>query len=103
MWLETYIKQKYPQWTLIVASGGADALKKTESTEPDLMILDVNMPGMDGFTLATALQAKFPNGYITMLTANVKESTKKRSESLGVDLVGKPISDEKMQAILSHI
>ena len=69
----------------------------------DMVISDVNMPGMDGFTLGAALRKKYETCYITMLTANVKEETQNKAKQLGFGLVSKPISNEKMKEILTHI
>ena len=58
LWVETFLKQQYSTWNVIIAEGGKDALMKTESVELDLAILDINMPEMDGFTLGAALRKK---------------------------------------------
>ena len=103
LWVETFLKQQYSNWDVIIAEGGKDALMKTESVQLDLAILDINMPEMDGFTLGAALKKKFPDAYMTMLTANVKEESQRKAASLGFGLVSKPISNEKMKEILAHI
>jgi CheY-like chemotaxis protein len=103
LWVETFLKQQYSNWNVIIAEGGKDALMKTESVQLDLAILDINMPEMDGFTLGAALKKRFPTAYMTMLTANVKEESQRKAASMGFGLVSKPISNEKMKEILSHI
>ena len=103
LWVETFLKQQYSNWNVIIAEGGKDALMKTESVQLDLAILDIIMPEMDGFTLGAALKKKFPNAYMTMLTANVKEESQRKAAGLGFGLISKPISNDKMKEILSHI
>ena len=103
LWVETFLRQQHPTWVVIVAESGPDALKKVEGHTLNLSILDVNMPGMDGFTLGAALRKKYETCYITMLTANVKEETQNKAKQLGFGLVSKPISNEKMKEILTHI
>jgi len=42
---------------VVTATGGAEGLQKAKSTQPDLILLDVVMPGMDGGDVSQALQA----------------------------------------------
>ena len=100
VWVETFLHQQHPSWQVLTAGSGAEAIKQAQGTEIDLMILDINMPAMDGFKLGTLLKQQSPKAYITMLSANTKEQTKKKCKDLGFDLVSKPISNEKMRAIV---
>jgi CheY-like chemotaxis protein len=52
------------------AENGADALLKAQQLKPDLIILDLSMPVMDGFEAAKALRRLFPAIQIVMLTAH---------------------------------
>ena len=103
LWVETFLHQQHPHWKVLTAESGADALKKTQGAEIDLMILDINMPGMDGFKLGTMLRQQSPKAYITMLSANIKEQAAEKCEALGFGLVSKPISNEKMRAIVEKL
>jgi two-component system nitrate/nitrite response regulator NarL len=55
------------------ASSGAEALKATETLRPDLVLMDVHMPEMDGPTTARALLAKHPE--IKIIAWTVSESS----------------------------
>ncbi len=62
-------------YEVITAGSGEEALKKIEESNPDLMILDVMMPGMDGLTVLKTLRknentAKLP---VIILTAKRKK------------------------------
>jgi CheY-like chemotaxis protein len=65
----------------IVASGGREALQKAESEKPDLILLDINMPDMDGWTVLRQLKEKNITDHvkIMMLTATAE---------IGVDIFG---------------
>lgn len=45
-----------PDWNIILASSGAEALDKYEKEKPDLVLLDLMMPGMDGETTYARLK-----------------------------------------------
>ena len=51
------------------ASSGAEGLKSLESFQPDLILLDINMPGMDGLETLEALRAREDYVSIMFLTA----------------------------------
>jgi DNA-binding response OmpR family regulator len=61
----------------IVASGGREALQKVEAERPDLILLDINMPDMDGWTVLRQLKEKgFTDTIkIMMLTATTEIGT----------------------------
>ena len=52
------------------ASSGADALRAMEATKPDLVLMDVHMPDMDGPATAMALLARFPGTKIVAWTVS---------------------------------
>lgn len=52
------------------ASSGADALKAVDSVKPDLILMDVHMPEMDGPMTAQALLARYPNTKIVAWTVS---------------------------------
>jgi twitching motility two-component system response regulator PilH len=44
-------------WTVVSAGNGQDAITKAKAELPDLIMMDVNMPGLDGFSAARKLMA----------------------------------------------
>ena len=67
------------------ASGGLQALDLFATHKHDLIITDINMPGMDGYTLARALRAQGSRVPIVALTADVAVRERERCESAGID------------------
>ncbi|WP_286186127.1 ATP-binding protein [Acidovorax cavernicola] len=67
------------------ASGGLQALDLFATRRHDLVITDINMPGMDGYTLARALRAQGSRVPIVALTADVAVHERERCESAGID------------------
>jgi len=80
------------------ASDGLEALAKIRSAEPDLVILDVMMPGMDGVEVLRELR-KTSDVFVMMLTARAEETDKLIGLSVGADdYLTKPISPRELVA-----
>ncbi len=80
------------------AGDGASGLRAAAETRPDLVILDVMMPGMDGWTVCERLRSRSAVPII-LLTAKGEELDKLRGFRLGVDdYVTKPFSFAEMVA-----
>jgi DNA-binding response OmpR family regulator len=81
-------------YEVLTAVNGLDGLKKTRSESPDLIILDVMLPGMDGFDICYHLRAepqtaKLP---ILMLSAKAREVDRDTGLKVGADAyITKPI------------
>ena len=81
---------------VVEARDGASCLQKVRETLPDLVILDVNMPGMDGFETLKALRA-ISDVPVIMLTVQADESDRIRGLDLGADdYVAKPFSPSEL-------
>jgi CheY-like chemotaxis protein len=73
-------------WEVLLASSGAQGILRAGQEQPDAILLDVMMPGMDGPTTFQELQ-KSPltaNIPVVLLTAKVQAADKKRFSDLGV-------------------
>jgi len=84
-----------------LASDGQEALDKVELRPPDLVLLDVMMPGMGGFTLCQRLREGLRTAFvpIMMLTADANESNRTKGFLLGTDdYVSKPFSVPDLNA-----
>lgn len=80
------------------AGDGESALELVRSTSPDLIILDVMMPGTDGFETLTRLR-RFSDIPVIMLSARSEEYDKLQGFRLGVDdYVSKPFSPRELMA-----
>ena len=76
------------------ASDGIEALRFARETEPDLIILDLHMPGVDGFGVVKELrrEEKFLTTPIMALTASAMQGDRERALAAGFDsYVSKPI------------
>lgn len=100
MMIKAIIVDRKPNWTVIEAENGDDALAKVAEQPFDIATLDLNMPGMDGLELAEKLQAIYPTAKYSLLTANIQDSIKERADKLNLTFIGKPITEEKVGAYL---
>jgi two-component system, OmpR family, KDP operon response regulator KdpE len=66
------------------ASNGLEAVERVKDYKPDLVILDINMPGMDGFEACSYIR-EISDAAIIMLTAHGGEGDKIRALDLGAD------------------
>jgi signal transduction histidine kinase len=87
-----------------VAHAGQVALKMAQESTPDVILLDIGMPGMNGYEVARQLraQAAFADTLLVAVTGYGRASDVKQTESAGFDhhLV-KPIDYEKLQSLLA--
>ena len=72
-----------------------EAERICESNHLDIITLDLNMPGVDGLTVAPKLKAACPKAKIALLTA-ISGSDSCQRESQGLVFIPKPISEEKI-------
>lgn len=80
------------------AKGGEEALKKVRAFRPDLVLLDINMPGMTGLAACRAIRADTEAGII-MLTVRNTEADKVEALDAGADdFVTKPFSTPELLA-----
>jgi DNA-binding response OmpR family regulator len=79
------------------AADGRDALQKMTNDNPDLVIVDIMMPNMDGFELCRHLRRYYENMPILMLTAKGELASKVKGFGLGADdYLTKPFEDDEL-------
>ena len=91
-----YITTLHPGWNVVEAGTGEEALAKAPQVQPQLVLVDVNMPGMGGLACAEQLRALLPAAHISLLTANVQDATRQRASDIGVGFMEKPITPERI-------
>src|SRR6187200_2821683 len=85
-------------FTVLSAGNGADAVSLARSKQPDLIVLDIGLPTMDGLDVTRAIR-RHSNVPIIMLTARVEESDKLAGLELGADdYLTKPFSPRELVA-----
>jgi two-component system, cell cycle response regulator DivK len=86
-------------YDLVEAVNAMDALRVLENTKPDLILMDINMPDMDGYTLTSKIKTipGFERVPILALTANVMRGDKEKTLEAGCDgYIQKPLDIDQL-------
>jgi CheY-like chemotaxis protein len=86
-----------------LAKNGREAVEAAERTKYDLILMDIQMPEMDGLTAMTTLRAKLGSDcpFIIALTAEAMEGDRDRFITAGFDAyLSKPLRPQNLQAVL---
>ena len=88
---------------------GAEAVESWRRSRPDLILMDISMPGMDGLAATAAIRAEEDEGAsgrtpIVAISAHVGEEHRARCRDAGMDdVVGKPFSRSDLAAVLKGV
>ncbi len=87
------------QVTLLAS--GQECLDQWTQVNPDVILMDCQMPGLDGFETVLRLRAAGYGGKIIALTGNSDDETVARCRQVGMDdHLGKPVTAEKLRATI---
>ena len=85
-------------YSIVEAGDGLEAVRRHADERPDLVILDVNLPGIDGFEVCRRIRADFDTP-VMMLTVRGEEADQVRGLDLGADdYLAKPFSPRTLSA-----
>jgi len=86
-------------YEVATAKDGLDAVEKLQDVTPDLLLLDIEMPRMDGYELATYMRndARLRRIPIIMITSRTGEKHRQRALEIGVErYLGKPYQEDDL-------
>lgn len=89
-----------------VAHNGAEALEAVEAYQPAVVLLDIGMPGMDGYEVARRIRSTYPERRtpLVALTGWGQEEDRRRARDAGFDYhLIKPADMDKLQALLATL
>lgn len=82
----------------IPVESGEEALEKVKEQEPDVILLDVRLPGIDGFEVLEELNKAGVQSKVIMITAYVSDETLQKALAAGaVDFICKPFHMEEVK------
>jgi chemosensory pili system protein ChpA (sensor histidine kinase/response regulator) len=94
------------EYEVSTAKDGVDALEKLHERVPDMMLLDIEMPRMDGYELATHMKAdpRLRDVPIIMITSRSGDKHRQRAFDIGVDrYLGKPYQEAELLVQISEV
>jgi CheY-like chemotaxis protein len=90
-----------PEWSRIEASNADEALALFTREQPDIALLDFNMPGRDGLALAAELCALDPRMPLALISANTQDEIVARTHEIGAAFLAKPVTKRALADFLS--
>ncbi|GGJ02540.1 hypothetical protein GCM10009083_19270 [Halopseudomonas pertucinogena] len=91
---------------VVTAKDGVDAIAQLQDLQPDIMLLDIEMPRMDGFEVATLVRhdERLQDLPIIMITSRTGEKHRERARSLGVnEYLGKPYQEAQLLELIGSL
>lgn len=90
--------------TCVVFSNGHDMLNRLSTSRPDLLILDVHMPGLSGRDVLAELRARDISLPVVMITGVERDDLREACRASGAfDVLGKPVGAAEVGAVLARI
>ena len=102
MMIRGHIEKMYPECVIQEAPNGDEAVKIAAQAAPQLITLDVNMPGMNSMEAAKQLHELCPAARMAVITANIQQSVRKKLQGLGIlflAVIEKPVTEGGMRRI----
>ena len=104
MIIKALILEIHPDWTVMETTNAEQTLALIKTiAEPNLITLDVNMPGMDGLSLVAIIRETWASVPMVIMTANVQESVSRKCAELKVGFVEKPINADSVAKALTFM
>ena len=83
------------------ALDGEEALESLQDDEPDVMLLDLKMPGMDGMEVLRKIKKAYPGVQVVMLTGHGTDRDEEQAKRLGAyAYLQKPVELERLSQVL---
>ena len=99
--LKHQIEDAHPDYECISVTNGKAGVERIEQEMPDLVLLDINMPGMDGVETLRRIRQIAPKLPVAMVTGNKTPEEAKRVLELGAyDYVLKPVHFSYLKQVI---
>jgi CheY-like chemotaxis protein len=87
---------------VLEAANGIEALRIVKDQRPDVVLLDLTMPGLGAYETIRQMRTFDPHLRIIVITGDGSEETEREVEDLGVELLVKPIGLQALDALLGR-
>ncbi|HTL12434.1 MAG TPA: response regulator, partial [Bdellovibrionota bacterium] len=90
-------------YRVVTAASGELALERMRAERPDLVVLDIWMPGIDGLETLNRIRREWPDQTVIMMSGHGNIETAVKTTKLGAyDFVEKPLSLEKLLLVMQN-
>jgi two-component system, cell cycle response regulator DivK len=90
-------------YNLLVARDGAQGVSLTEECKPDLVLMDISLPVMDGYEATRRIRSTFPSLPVIGLSAHAMPGDKENAKAAGCsNYLTKPVDDALLLEMLKH-
>ncbi len=100
--LQRLLRPRRKQWEMTFASSGQEALAILESSQFDMIVTDMRMPGMDGAELLEQVQQRFPAVIRVVLSGYMEKDAALRAVPVAHQFLSKPCDPEVLAAALER-
>lgn len=100
MMIRALVLAQHPNWIIIEAASGNEALEVVDRDTPNYCTMDINMPGLLGTDAAEQILVKYPSICIAIFSANIQDSHQTRAATLGARFVAKPVTEKSVARAL---
>ncbi len=93
-------------YKVLIATNGLSALKMVRDDKPDLVLLDIMLPGVDGFEICKRLRDNPDTAQVPVLIVSSKSRESDKSAALDVganDFCGKPVKSEELLGLVNGL
>lgn len=91
-----------PDWERVEATNADEALALARQSSFDIALLDFNMPGRDGLSLAAELRGLKADMPVAVISANLQHEVVSRAREIGAHFLPKPLTEDAMRAFISE-
>ncbi len=90
-------------YQILTASSGAEAIEICSNEQPDLILMDLNMPDIDGFATTQQLRSNGYHNPIVVLTASENEEDKVKAQAIGcTDYILKTLDMSDVEGVIDR-
>jgi len=90
-------------YQILTASSGKQAVEVCSKEQPDLVLMDINMPDLDGFASIQLLRSSGYNNPVIMLTASENEEDRAKAKAIGcVDYILKTLDMRDIESVIDR-
>ena len=98
--LELALRRERARWRLVFALGAAEALRELAAAPFDVIVTDLQMPGMDGVALLARVRDDHPGLKRVVLSGNAESSVVARASEVAHVVLGKPCPIAELRACI---